>query len=126
MRFSERRKRKLVVVENNLLFLTRRYNVTQKTLHDWRRFLGLSTVRNKHFFDVEEVKELDRFYVAAHIPREKRGKFWGLMMGKEMYGTYILDKGITLDEYLANKFGTTYEDFLYQRREKYGIEIFGN
>ena len=105
----------------------RRYNgVSRDAIYDWRQFLGLSTTRNKHFFDPEEIDELDRFYVAAHIPRENRRNFWGLMMGKEMYCELILDKGITLDEYLVNKFGKTYQQFLEDVTRRYGIEPFGS
>jgi hypothetical protein len=123
---SQKEKVELVVIENNTEYLLRRYKISRNTLYYWRKYLGLSMSNNKRFFDNDEVLELDYFFAAAHVPQRRRSKFWGLQMGKEMYAQYILDKGITLDDYLIQKFGINYEEFLCQARVKYGKKLFGN
>lgn len=114
------------IPEAGLPHLMSRYKVSRQTIHTWRRFLGFKTKGSKHFYDPQEILELDYFFAAAFVPKGRKRSHWGLCMGRRQYEQKVLDKGISFDQYLRENYGIDFKEFIKRKELQWQEKLFGN
>ncbi|HEY9301404.1 MAG TPA: hypothetical protein VIQ31_34580 [Phormidium sp.] len=98
------------IPENNIQFLMARYQVSDRTIRNWRAYLGLSRSGNQYLSNAE-IQELDGIYIMCQVHRGN-SRWRGLKMTITDYLTQVIGEGLTLDQWLTQTWGISYDQYV--------------